>query len=258
MSAVDPYANIVQLYDLEHEAFTDDIDLLLQLADAGDGPILELGCGTGRVMLPLAEAGHEVVGIDASEPMLAVARARAAELASDDLTFVQGDMADLDAVSAGPFGMIIASLNSIMHLTTQEQQRQMIASAWRSLTPGGRLVIDTLNPSVAQLNHLLNTTHLEGSWIADDEVSIDKWGHRRPGDEPQTIDTLIWYDQLNADGTIRRVRTRFDLRYLHQSELALLLEIGGFQHVDWYGSYELDEWYADSDRTIAIAHKDHE
>lgn len=258
MSAVDPYANIVQLYDLEHEAFSEDIDLLLQLADATDGPVLELGCGTGRVMFPLAEAGRSVVGIDASEPMLAVAKARAAALPHCDLNFIHGDMADLDAVSSGPFGMIIASLNSIMHLTTQEQQRQMIASAWRILAPGGRLVIDTLNPSVAQLNHLLNTTHLEGSWITASGESIDKWGHRRPGDEPQTIDTLIWYDQLNADGSIRRVRTRFDLRYLHQSELALLLEMGGFRHIDWYGSYELDEWYADSDRTIAIAYKDHE
>lgn len=258
MPAVDPYANIVQLYDLEHEAYTDDIDLLVQLAAVGEGPILELGCGTGRVMFPLAEAGNKVVGIDMSAPMLAVARERAAHLAGHDLTFIQGDMADLDTVSSGPFGMIIASLNSIMHLTTQDLQRQMIESAWRSLAPGGRLVIDTLNPSNAQLNHLLNTTHLEGSWITEGGVSIDKWGHRRPGDEPQTIDTLIWYDQLNADGSNRRVRTRFDLRYLHQSELALLLEIGGFRHVDWYGSYELDEWYADSDRTIAIAHKDHE
>jgi hypothetical protein len=85
---------------------------------------------------------------------------------------------------------------------------------------------------------------------------IDKWGHRRPGTDPQEIDTLIWYDRVRTDGTVHRTRTRFTLRYVHQSELALLLEIAGFTHVDWYGSYELDAWEPDSDRIIAVAHKD--
>jgi SAM-dependent methyltransferase len=250
----DAYAEIVDLYDLEHADYTDDIELLIELADLGEGPILELGTGTGRVLLPLADAGFAVTGVDSSQPMLdvAVARAQAAGL---DVALHHGDMTGIGAIPGGPFGMIIASLNSIMHLNA-EGQRAMVTSAHAALAPRGRLVIDTLNPSITQLNHLLNTTHLEGSWQLEQGSPVDKWGHRRSGTEPQEIDTLIWYDRVRTDGTVHRTRTRFTLRYVHQSELALLLEIAGFTHVDWYGSYELDAWEPDSDRIIAVAHKD--
>lgn len=255
MPQADVYADIVDLYDLEHNDFFDDIELLLELAALGDRPILELGSGTGRVLGPLAEAGYTVVGLDSSAPMLDVAGNR---VSGSNITLLQGDMAELDGTQGAPFGMVIASLNSIMHLNNPEDQRSMIESAWRVLAPEGRLIIDTLNPSLGQLNHLLNTTHLEGSWSTPDGTTVDKWSFRRFSDEPQVIDTLIWYDQLDADGRLQRVRTRFDLRYLHQSELALMLELAGFGHVDWYGSYELDSWDPDSDRIIAIAHKDSE
>lgn len=256
MPSKDPYADIVSLYDLEHDDYIDDIELLAELARFDSDPILELGCGTGRVLIALAEGDRTVVGLDSSEVMLARARARLQHLGN--VILIQGDMVDLDVGGHGPFGMIISSLNSIMHLTNPGQQREMLAAAYSYLKPGGRLVIDTLNPSVAHMNHLLDTTHLEGSWRAEDGTTIDKWGHRQSGQESQVIDTLIWYDQIREDGEYRRTRSRFDLRYVHQSELALMLELAGFLSVDWYGTYELDPWDSAADRIIAIAHKDEE
>lgn len=254
MSTEDPYIDIVQLYDLEHADFTDDIEFLLELADLNEGSILELGCGTGRVLFPLAKAGHRMVGIDISAAMLSVARSRMDS--GSTVSLIQGDMTRLEDIEGGPFGMVIASLNSVMHLTSQEQQRKMLTSAWSALAPGGRLVIDTLNPNIEQLTHLLDTTHLEGSWTTNDGTEIDKWSHRQASSESQVIDTLIWYDQSSTDGDYRRTRTRFDLRYIHQSELSLMLESAGFSHVDWYGDYELYSWDAESDRIIAVAHKE--
>jgi SAM-dependent methyltransferase len=253
MPPEDAYADIVQLYDLEHADFQDDVEFLLELAEFGDDPILELGCGTGRVLFPLHRAGYVVTGIDRSEAMLAVAESRQDPEAVARL--LRGDMAELDEIQDGPFGLIIASLNSVMHLRSQERQSAMISSAFRALKPKGRLVIDTLNPSLGQLNHLLNTTLLEGTWMLHGET-IEKWGHRRAGPESQVIDTLIWYDQTSANGEYRRTRTRFDLRYVHQSELALMLRLSGFGRADWYGSYDLDPWDAESDRIIVVAHKE--
>lgn len=254
MSSEDAYANIVQLYDLEHDEFTDDIDFLLELAGYGKGPILELGCGTGRVLEPLAREGHRVAGLDSSEAMLQAATRRMASFA--DVSLQRGDMAVIGHVEGGPFGLIFASLNSIMHLTSQDRQLDMVRSSYAALMPSGRLVIDTLNPTIGQLNHLLDTTHREGSWQTDDGTFIDKWGHRQAGADSQLIDTLIWYDHMHADGTYQRTRTRFDLRYIHQSELELMLGIAGFADVDWYGSYSLNPWDAEAERIIAVAHKD--
>ena len=71
----DPYAELPELYDLEHAGFSDDVELYLRLAEVVGDPILELGCGTGRVLAPLAAAGHRITGIDRSRPMLDRARA---------------------------------------------------------------------------------------------------------------------------------------------------------------------------------------
>ena len=62
----DPYAELPDLYDLEHAGFSDDVELYLRLAEVVGDPILELGCGTGRVLAPLAAAGHRITGIDRS------------------------------------------------------------------------------------------------------------------------------------------------------------------------------------------------
>src|SRR5215208_7091430 len=70
----DPYAELPDLYDLEHAGFSDDVELYLRLAEAVGDPILELGCGTGRVLAPLAAAGHRITGVDRSRPMLDRAR----------------------------------------------------------------------------------------------------------------------------------------------------------------------------------------
>lgn len=256
MTPEDAYADIVSLYDLEHADYTDDIEFLIELSQTVDDPILELGCGTGRVLAHLADAGHPVVGVDSSEAMLNEARSRLGS--NPAIALITGDMSDLAVIDGGPFGMVIASLNSLMHLTDSSQQGRMMKSAWEVLKPEGRFVIDTLNPSVEQLNHLLHTTHLEGSWTREDGTVVDKWGHREPGIESQVIDTLIWYDLVSTNGDYHRTRTRFDLRYVHQSELALMLEIAGFTDVDWYGDYDLNPWDAESDRIIAVAHKDEE
>src|SRR5215218_9993165 len=70
----DPYAEIPELYDLEHAGFSEDVDLYLRLAEVVGDPILELGCGTGRVLGALAAAGNRVTGVDRSGPMLDRAR----------------------------------------------------------------------------------------------------------------------------------------------------------------------------------------
>jgi SAM-dependent methyltransferase len=250
----DPYSEIAELYDLEHNEFDADIDLLLNFAQVVGDPILEMGCGSGRVMIPLAEAGFNVTGLDNSRPMLQRAEQAIAEAGvSNRITLFEGDMRDADKTPGGPFGLVIFSLNSLMHLTTVDNQRAALVAARNALDPKGQLIIDTMNPSVEQLGHLMNGPHLEGSWTLPDGSTIDKWSHRRHSGTPQVMDTLLWYDRTAPDGTLTRTRSSFPLRYVHASELALMLELSGFIEPVFYGSYDLDPYDNDAERLFVTA-----
>jgi SAM-dependent methyltransferase len=250
----DPYREIAALYDLEHAPFDADIELLLNIAQAVGDPILELGCGSGRVLLPLAEAGFHVTGLDSSRPMLDRAtEAIDAAGFGGRVTLFEGDMRRADDAPGGPFGLVIFSLNSVMHLPTVADQRRALEAARRALDPRGQLVIDTMNPSPEQLRHLADGPHLEGSWHLEDGTTVDKWSHRRITPATQTIDTLLWYDRVDASGALSRVRSAFALRYVHASELALMLELSGFTDPMFYGSYDLDPYDSESDRLLVTA-----
>jgi SAM-dependent methyltransferase len=250
----DPYADIAELYDLEHAGFTADVELLVNIAQIIGDPILEVGCGSGRILVPLADAGFHVTGIDTSRPMLDRAREFSeAEGLGEMITLAEVDMRHADEAPGGPFGLVIFSLNSLMHLATPDDQRRALEAARRALDPRGQVVIDLVNPTQDQVQHLLNGPHLEGSWTLPDGSVVDKWSNRAQSGTAQVLDTILWYDRTYPDGTIRRTRSEFPLRYVHASELALMLELAGFVEPMFYGTYELDPFEHDSERLLVTA-----
>ena len=254
----DPYAKLPELYDLEHAGLTEDIDLYLRLAEVVGDPILELGCGTGRVLAPLAAAGNRVTGVDRSRPMLDRARSALGEQENaGDLwrrvTLAEGSMTEAERAPGGPFGLVIFSLNGLMHLVDMAEQRAALASARRALDPRGMLVVDALNPTPEMLATLDGRVQQEGSWLKSDGTVIDRFSARTHDPAEQRIDTDLWYDLTDPDGHIRRVRSGFSMRYLVASELALLLEVTGFVEWKLYGSYDLDPYDDASDRLIVTA-----
>lgn len=253
----DPYREIAELYDLEHSGFDEDTETLVNFAQAIGGPVLEAGCGSGRLLLPLAEAGLHVTGIDTSEPMLDRARRLIARHdIGDRVTLVDADMRAMDEAPGGPFELVIFSLNSLMHLETQRDQRAALDAARRALAPTGQIIIDLMNPTMDQVSYLLEGVHFEGTWTLEDGSIIDKWSHREASGRPQVLDTLIWYDRTFPDGRLTRTRTAFPLRYIHAPELALMLELAGFVDSLFYGSYDLDPYDPESERLLVTARVD--
>ena len=250
----DPYAELPELYDLEHAGLADDVELYLRLAEVVGDPVLELGCGTGRVLARLAAAGHRVTGVDRSIPMLDRARSLLADRGlADRAAFIHGSMIGADRVTGGPFGLVILSLNGIMHLPTRFEQRDALTAARRALDPRGMLVIDALNPHPELLATFDGRVQHEGTWERADGVRIDRFSARAHSAVEQRIETELWYDLVEADGRLRRVRTRFPMRYVFASELELLLELTGFVEWKLYGSYDLDPYEEGSERLIATA-----
>jgi SAM-dependent methyltransferase len=248
-----PYDPIARLYDLEHADFADDIPLMRNIAEIVGDPIVELGCGSGRVLLPLAADGHDVTGVDTSLPMLEELDRRAAQVDGGSVRTVQADMQGRLPLPDDTFGVAIFSLNGLMHLESQAAQIAALAEAARILDPRGQLVVDLFHPTPEYLAQLAAGPHLEGVWTDERGVEVEKWSHRRLRPATQQIETRIWYDTVQADGTVERVRTAFTLRYIHPAELELMLQRAGFVEWKLYGSYELDSLDDTSDRLIALA-----
>ncbi|MGI8406007.1 MAG: class I SAM-dependent methyltransferase [Thermomicrobiales bacterium] len=251
---IDPYSQIAELYDLEHDDYDEDIELYLGLLQTVDGPVLEMGSGSGRLLLPIAGTGHAITGLDSSPRMLDRAAKRiAVETNGSAITLHQADMQDAADAPGGPFGLVIFSLNALMHLETAVDQRSALKAARQSLRPGGYVIIDTMNPSLEQLQHLVSRSHLEGTWTLDNGAVVDKWSHRENFSADQILDTVIWYDTVQPDGAMTRTRTQFPLRYVHPNELEMMLDLAGFVSWNVYGSYDLGPLSDESDRLIVIA-----
>lgn len=250
----DPYALLPELYDLEHAEFDDDLSLYLNLAEIVGDPILELGCGTGRILVPLADAGWRVSGIDRSAAMLATARSAIdARGSRSRVHLIQSDFTDAASATGGPFGLVIIGLNGFMHLPSLDAQRSCLLAARNALDSRGQLVIDILNPTPDSLRSFDHGVVHEGSWTTTDGTVIDKFGSRRLSPAAQTIATRLWYDSVQPNGALRRTLSEFTLRYVHQAELALMLELAGFVEVQFYGTYDLDPFDDASERLIVTA-----
>jgi SAM-dependent methyltransferase len=255
-SFVDPYSAIPDLYDLEHDAFEDDLPMTLHFASATDLPVLELGCGTGRLLQALADHEIAVTGLDQSRSMLDSALRRVSTSQSGSrVTLIEGDMRDAGRSVVGPFGLAVYSLNALMHLPAIEDQMASLASVYSVLGPDGSVLIDLMNPHPEQLVHLGSGVLLEGSWSLPNGDSVDKWSHRSIHPAAQLIETTIWYDIIAPAGDLRRVRTQFDHRYVHAAELQLMLQASGFAEINFFGGYELEPYDDDSDRLIAHAYR---
>ena len=256
VSGNDPYAMLPALYDLEHDQFEDDLPIILHFAAVSDLPVLEAGSGTGRVLRALAQNGIQATGIDLSRPMNDAARVRlAATQNGNTTTIIEGDMRELDATGTEQFGLVVYGLNALMHLVTVEDQLASLRSAWNALAPGGAVLIDLMHPHPEQLTHLGSGPLLEGSWQTDDDSIVDKWSARVIRPATQVIETTLWYDMFKPDGSFQRIRTAFDHRYVHASELMFMLGACGFSEVSLFGGYDMEPFHDDAERIIAHAVK---
>jgi SAM-dependent methyltransferase len=250
---------LARYYDLEYRDFTEDINFYIQYASVMDPlqelPILELGCGTGRVLVPLAEAGFKVVGVDASPGMLRLCeeRVRAADV-SHHITLVWGDMRDLVGVPRGPFNMAFCSLNTFAYLTSTDEQLAMLRAVHSRLVEHGLLILDLTPP----WPHLLppgDGEVLYQGWFCDHEANatVHKLVTGVSDPATQTHEVTMFYDVVAPDGGVSRLTNQLKLRWTGRYEMELLLKMCDYRVEKVYGSYELDEFDEGSERMIFVA-----
>lgn len=247
---------IATYYDLLHEEMVEDLPMWEALAASADGPILEVGCGTGRVLLHLAQAGYSLTGLDLSLTALDLARKKleAAGLAGQVKT-TQADMGHFE-LPERRFALALLPLNTFMHCHTAAEQQATLRAIHHHLRPGGQLVVDLFYPDPVML------AEVDGRLYFEAEISDELTGHtvqwywRHEIDLAGQMRHLTYIlDMIDPDGTVRRVSLPFSLRYVYRFEMELLLEAAGFTLETIYGSYEMDPFDSHSPRMIFVAGK---
>ncbi len=169
----DFYSLAAKHYDAAYSVKEDlvDRDFYLELAREYGGPVLELGCGTGRITLPLARQGIDVTGMDASRAMLEVLRAKLADepaAVKPRVRVVEGDFRAL--CLADQYPLVVIPFRPMQHMYTIDDQLAALKNARRHLAHGGILAFDVFNPRFDKLLSGAGQEHLELEWHTEDET----------------------------------------------------------------------------------------
>ena len=224
------------VYDSVYSYVRDDIPFYVDLAEGSGGPVLELGCGTGRVAIPIAKAGVEIVGLDSSQAMLDVAESKADHL--EKMELVKADMRDFDL--GRHFSLVVVPFRGFLSLLTVEDQRNTLLNLKRHLAPGGRLAFNVFVPDHDMLvqegdlaYHFRDVTDPETgeTLVIRHQSSYDNYN--------QIIDARVIVERLDGRGAVAEKLYRdFQLRYSYRWELHHLLETCGFEVVDLFGDFD--------------------
>lgn len=238
-------------YDLENADFEPEGPFYLALAGEVGGPVLELGCGTGRFTIPLARAGVAMTGLDLSAAMLDRAREKAGDL---PIIWVQADARDY--ALGRRFRLVFESGATFQHMLTRADQLAFLARAREHLTPGGVLVVAVLTPTA----DLMADEAGEYPWFSyanepGQEVQVAGWQTYDPATQIRT-ETAVrrWTD---AAGEAHERHAPLRLRLTRADELDGLLAEAKLEVVARYGDYDRSPWTAESRFTIVVCAQSH-
>jgi SAM-dependent methyltransferase len=239
----DLYQAIAALYD-HVPVYRDrpDVPFFMEAAKDAGGPVLEVGCGSGRVLIPCARAGARIVGLDASAPMLARCRDRLRQetaAVQAAVRLVQGDMRDFALPET--FALAMFPFRSFQHMVTVNDQIAALDCVRRHLEARGRVIVDVFNPSIDAL-----ASRREGEEFGEEPEFTMPDGQRvvrrhkvvKHDRHDQINHVELLYDVTHPDGRQERLVQAFAMRYLFRFELEHLLARCGFDVEAVYSGYD--------------------
>lgn len=233
--AADFYDISAHYYDLAplYQARADK-DFYLARARVARGPVLELGCGTGRILIPIAQAGVEITGLDASPAMLEICRQR---LATEHLTAatVLGDMRSFDL--GRPFALITIPFRPFQHLLDPPEQIACLECVRRHLAPEGRFIFDVYDPRLDMLMREDGEEFVDFDFTGSDGRAMRRLVKRLSHDRPRQVVhmELIFVDLQTNE---RRATAPLTMRYFFRYEVEHLLARCGFEVLEVLGDFD--------------------
>lgn len=219
-----------------------DIKFFVDAAVESGGPVLEVGCGTGRVLLPTARAGISITGLDLSNHMLDVCRdalkSEPAEI-QERVNLIQGDMRDFNL--GKKYALVTTPFRPFQHLLTPEDQIKCLENIHSHLIPEGTLILDIFNPSLSGItaDNLGQEVGAEPEFTTPEGIKVRRFNKTNQRDHlKQILDVELIYYLTYPDGKKDRIVHAFQMRYLFRYEAEHLLARCGFEVLDVFADYD--------------------
>jgi SAM-dependent methyltransferase len=249
------YTNIADYYDAENERLEMlrcDIPFFLDRIGGRKLSVLELAAGTARAAIPIAQAGHAVVGVERDPRMLEIARRKrdAVGLSDKQLRLVRGDVLTIHLRRR--FDVVCIFFNTLLGFTTLPQQDKLLQNVRRHLKPRGRFWLDIFHPDHSLLamsvqkkmeSHVFYAAALDRTVMMSVDVRRDM--------SRQWMEVTFNYTWFDGRGREHRQKAKFDMTAIFPRELQILLERNGFRIEKLYGNYDGSPLKASSPRMIA-------
>lgn len=221
-------------------------EFYVERAVHADGPVLEVGCGTGRIYLELLRSGVDAYGIDISEKMLEILERRAER----ELIEPQVRRAEMQTFTPRrEYETVIIPSRTFLHNVSREDQRQTLANIYNALAPGGQLVCNFYTPNFVTLADRLSST-IEHEFRYEGEtftVRIDE----EYDDKVHNVVNCVQTIEDENGSTVEEISTRIKL--VTKDEFALLLETAGFDDWNLFGGFDLEPHHNVDDEMVWIA-----
>jgi SAM-dependent methyltransferase len=226
-----------EFYDFLHAGQTVDVAVFTELAEERGGPALEIGCGTGRVLAPLAGAGIGATGIDASRDMLALCARKLRSMPEDARPHLV--LADMRRFSLrGRYGLALMVCNTLWHCRSDEDALAAFRCAREHLAPDGRFVLDVCLPDLDLWAETSGTT--ETLRVPDPEGRRDFVSHFTPTYDPERLierDRIV-LREMRGGRIVRSAECEIELRHYRAEEIRDLLARAGLEIREEWGTFK--------------------
>ena len=209
-------------------------------------PVLELGCGTGQLTVPLAQAGVKMTGLDLSEPMLTRAKEKSVEQ-NVEVEWVKADCRDFALDQQ--FGLIFFPANSLLHLLTWQNLQACLTQVKKHLKPEGTFVFEIFNPSLIMLMRDPSQRYPVGAYADPDGRGTITVTENNVYDAATQINHIHWHYRLEGQ---QEISAELNLRMVFPQEMEALLHYNGFRLAAKYDDYDETPFAAQSSRQLVV------
>lgn len=249
---INNYDTVADLYDI-YVPVTFDVDFFLKETQKTTGEVLELMSGTGRVSIPLLEAGVKLTCVDLSAESNTILKDKLLRLGLKADVYT-ADVCELDL--AKKFDMVVIPFHSFAHITSPDDQRRALARIQQHLLPGGTFICTLGNPKMRQ-QAVTGQLRLLRTYSLPDSGKLLLWVlENNDEDDEQVVEAKQFYEEYAANGVLRSKRLlELHFRLTHRDEFEELAKAVGFKVKAFYGDYAWSEFNDDSPFMIWILEK---